>query len=1477
MFKSGIGSSQNKSIPSSSSSSSSTSSTKSRTSLRLLATRGFRQRPLSIRSTATSSSNQSFYSQSSNNINLEQTGINYSNYNNNNNSSMYSRQQRAASDPISSPHMMEGNTLYYTTTADYDGTMPADTTSRRMERSRNNSDQPISPMATTMRSLSPPSLYDIRNSYEDPDQSFASPPPINEPDPSQSIFPPTSEMQHIANMDLEANNKIFKVMYAGIVTYKTISALIPVNKRLYFVLTNHHLLQYKSEQKARSEIDLFDTQHHRHHDNVTSTSFSPLPRIAQDKIVVHLRDIFGIHTVISPPNTFRVEYLQPDTKQPQTLVLTANSPKECQQWIDGFRHAIKVHHVSMMAQGTVTTTEKFAAEERLSKQKDMVDKRRNPLMIHKVIYKEKRIKVTDGKNSTKEVFQVVTLAIGKFSMYLLPPSGVADDKYLKAVERDRYGLLAIHSIQYSADDDTFKLLIGQVGHPTRQLVLVSTYCEYIIQHLRQAIHAVSLDAQAITYSATLPAHLQQAYITPLQTLVDDDNIVDNNNQINTNPSQMIDPADENAVRFNIVLHAYCAALNLNKARFQYKLDGISGGARSFVLLPPHEVNETSASYTRYELLAICRSLHRNPFYTELNFGKQSLKELEDWTVDKNDSWTKPFWKTLNVSDVLSNELHAILSGNARLQRLDLSECSIGSNKTSTSSALTVIGLNMRNGNCQLRSVMLGKNHMKATDLHSLLAGIRASPKAVVELDVHECGLTDEQIGMLLTTLLSERPEKLQLLDISTTSRDPHPHHSHYRHQRQPPTSPTTTAHDKSETSKGRLDLTTIQSLLQRCKRLAVLRLRGYDLSLEKHMFDASALRELDLGYNRLGTSGVAILCQWMQTQSFNSVEALNVNGCGLDGRHLRDLLMAITKSGNRRVHLNVGGNPVWREVMYIPNLCNALMQGEGPCSMSLAKTDWEDGTLREFLDCIRDNHTIMFLDLSDIRVTGCDALSDDTVRVLASVFERNTTLRELKLNMTSARNKEGCANIGKGIVDAIDAGLKQNRSLERLELNGVGIGDVGASVLANVMTVNRVLQSLHIDENKITIDGYRALVAAFEAGTSVVDLPKPKMDIRHQLTILKETINELTQIENETRWFIMHSTGTDVKHAKTQLLMQLQARQTAELNYKQILDVVDDMLRLVARNGQRFNTSQDRVREIQLQAQSAAQELAIAQLRLQSTRVTSANLSAVGVPRGRARNSSTSSYSSSSNSDRGTAMAPSISSTMQSSQQYIYGNNSHSRSPTMDSASQRPLSPLSGNSSYYYYYKNGNNGSESPMTSTSTPYYSPSDFPTNQPLPPAPQLYDGSAFNSGNSISGHSNHSGGSSGSLSRRNTATTSISSPRTPHGTTGLYLSASLSSSFPNKGGRRGQPIVAYDDDDDNGSEYTLDHPGFIEDFGGKSSSGSSRRHDYRLQQQQPRQQFIRLPDIPDSYSHDSLHDEDRLCDQFKNRMYLPPDECD
>ncbi|KAG0194245.1 hypothetical protein DFQ28_000964 [Apophysomyces sp. BC1034] len=1005
-----------------------------------------------------------------------------------------------------------------------------------------------------------PSMTETSRSYEN--ASLPTPPPST----GLSVFPPTETSVRDVEAAMIAARSVFKVVYAGEVTYKPERGLLSKAKRSYFVLTNNHLLHYKSQQKAHSEVDLFDT--------ATNKQQHYSQRVDKDRLLLSLRDVFAVQSVIASPNSFRIDHLHPQTRQPLSLTLTVDNLKECQRWIDQLRKAVSVHHPGMT--DFITGSERYGAIDRISKQQDMVEPH-DSMVIHKVIFKEKRIKTAGDSQSTKEVFLVVLLAIGRFSLYVLP-TGPADQEYIKSVERDRHGLLAIQSIDYEAKDDTIKLLVRQVGKPSRQLAFVSTFCESIVQYLRQAIDSIAPSQRFPTYLAKLPVHLSQVRIEP--------------RMINTAATDSTQPT-----RFDTVLRAYCAALNLNKARFEYIVAG-PADAKTFVLLPPNEVKESSATYTKFELLALFRSLRHNAFFREIRLSNHPLSELENWSTQKDDGWTMVPPGTPEVGGVLSSELFSvILSNNKTLRKIDLTNCRIGSSTTLTSS-LTVIGLALRTGQVELNQICVGENKMTTTDLHTLVAGIRANKRPMKELDLHDCGLTQEHIEFIIDSLLM-KPDHLKSLDFSSNASAVHPK--------------------------------LIGNLLQRSKRLQVLRLRGYELALTPGLFDNCRLRELDLGGVRFDDAGISFLCQWMQSPSFNTLEALHLNGCGLHGRHLTELMLAITQSGNRRLHLNVGANPIMKEVVDLPKMFYAFMQGEGPCSMSLSKIEWEDSTLREFIDCMRDNPTLVHLDLSDIRVAGSE-ISPDTIWMLTSFFERNTTMKELRINSASPTLQKN--NFAKAVAESLE-GLRHNVALERLELTGLGFGDVGATILAKVLQTNQTLRSIDIDDNRITIEGFRALLKAFETSRlAIVDLPKPRKDLRNQLALLKNTITDLTQSENESRWFIVHSTGGETRNVKTQMQMQIQARQSAELSYKQISDVVEQLMRAVQRNRDAYESNLQQTQALQQQAQDAAQELATAQLRLQGR---GANLSAVGVnrvPSVLSSNCSCSSHGSSSGSRR---------------------------------------------------------------------------------------------------------------------------------------------------------------------------------------------------------------------------------------------------
>lgn len=123
-------------------------------------------------------------------------------------------------------------------------------------------------------------------------------------------------------------------------------------------------------------------------------------------------------------------------------------------------------------------------------------------------------------------------------------------------------------------------------------------------------------------------------------------------------------------------------------------------------------------------------------------------------------------------------------------------------------------------------------------------------------------------------------------------------------------------------------------------------------------------------------------------------------------------------------------------------------------------------------------------------------------------------------------------------------------------------------------------------------------------------------------------IEDLIISENESQFFLIHTTAGDIKKAKRhELEMVIQERRTCEAALKHLEDVIRGLLVVVRKNLKEFEEQSYRNREFQLQAQNATDELSIAQVRLQQGRSFSGtNLSAVGVSH-RTRNMSSSNAS----------------------------------------------------------------------------------------------------------------------------------------------------------------------------------------------------------------------------------------------------------
>jgi hypothetical protein len=252
-------------------------------------------------------------------------------------------------------------------------------------------------------------------------------------------------------------------------------------------------------------------------------------------------------------------------------------------------------------------------------------------------------------------------------------------------------------------------------------------------------------------------------------------------------------------------------------------------------------------------------------------------------------------------------------------------------------------------------------------------------------------------------------------------------------------------------------------------------MRGFRLLSNSFTFnlEGSHLKEIDVGNCRLDDTAVARLCRWILSSSFGTIEALHLGKCNLNGAHVYDILTSITRTQNRVMFLNLENNPIMKESMHLPKLFSAIRQGEGPAYISFAKLDWDDSTLCEFFESLRDNNSIKYLDLSDIGLQYSDKVSDNTVKMMTSFFERNTALNELKLNFE--QYKPGRVVFTQKprpvIADTITAslrGFRNNTTIEKLDISGLGIEDPGALALAQVLKVNKGLKSISIDENNVS-------------------------------------------------------------------------------------------------------------------------------------------------------------------------------------------------------------------------------------------------------------------------------------------------------------------------------------------------------------------------------------------------------------------------
>ncbi len=337
----------------------------------------------------------------------------------------------------------------------------------------------------------------------------------------------------------------------------------------------------------------------------------------------------------------------------------------------------------------------------------------------------------------------------------------------------------------------------------------------------------------------------------------------------------------------------------------------------------------------------------------------------------------------------------------------------------------------------------------------------------------------------------------------------------------------------------------------------------------------------------------------------------------------------------------------------------------------------------------------------------------------------------------------------------------------------------------------------------------------------MINVPIPRKDIRQQLHFLAFRIEELIISENEAQFFLIHTTASDKKKAKKhELEMVITERRSSELALKNLDSVIHLLLVAVRKNLRDYEEQSYRNMEFQAQAQNAAQELAIAQVRLQGRApsvMSTANLSAVGVhPRQRNPSSSSASITSSTNS----SIRGSIS----------RGNNNNNRRSVLSTDYAGSVtSPIS------FLFNNHQQNSSDPRM-----YMSRSNNIEEEMILGKPHSYD-------------NNHGG--------------TLQSPITPNMEypDPYYRHTEYAESS------RYHPTENQHDSIPS-KIYGVDDPGSISDFGYVDDYEQSFIDPISYSNSQ-----IQQLQKNGSMSQDSLWNEDRLVENMNRGLYLPPDSRD
>ncbi|EWC45100.1 hypothetical protein DRE_06239 [Drechslerella stenobrocha 248] len=934
------------------------------------------------------------------------------------------------------------------------------------------------------------------------------------------------------------NPRTSMIVFAGeVVSANTFMRRL--SKREYLVLTDTHLLRFRSQAKA---IEVFPqlSQNMRVAGN-RSTSFGGVAsELQSDQIVIHLNQIVAVHE--TEKFFIQVDHLDEVSGAATSTVLQLSCQTEVEQWLRALCRTVRLPKYTTLpfAERVVNYVSKRLGDEQ--------DYSPDNVMIFRVVHRKSdlrsQVKLTgSSEDMQKNSSTICYLAVGIHKIHLLPVPKLNNQKSSASLNSpaviSSLGILTLCALNMNSDtDDSFTLKFRIPCKPVQTVHLASSCAAQIIQTLRHAADFLRPQWSEPSFTLNIP-----------EKLIDQ-------------PFPDID-YDEGFLCFSRTLAAYCAAYEVDINVIGYSIIEDAEDGPKFQLRPP--VHPRRLKYFVPELLAILRTLRWNESFGSISFSGVSLQPLKG-VYDNHgadlESYRTRSGRKLSTKgrrrSLLVLELRALAACSSRLRRLDFSGCldpprahqeddERDDVETGCDLIEAVLPL-CKKGLTNVDWFIFSGLQLDQADIAWIVDAAVDKTCHIRGLEVARCGLSERSITLVLESLAAQE-KTLEGLDIGG--------------------------------NPGRLNSSNLNPLCDllrvfpgmRCLRLANLKLAtgcDYNLSFARSTtpirpsFNRSTssqstllntsgssgnpvrpstvrtesnfstntyycpsskehaiipeeilmrwrLEELDFSGTPVNSATVDALSVYLNSSASDCLAKLNLNNCGLKAGDLAVLLGCLAREDGRVRNLHLCVN----RLQITPDhnkLVDAIKKGLSPRYLTISNVDYPDEeTFRKLIRAVAANKTIEYLDLSRIYLPS-DANSD-TINALGELFAKNDTLRVLNISGGYGRIEDG--RLGTGLNKAFHS-LDENKTLRVLKVEQQRLGPQGAMVIAKMLDSNTSLQEVHCSNNNFNLQGYTALVAACNTNRSILALPGLQRDRKEQLERLRNDLNKTVEVPEPT-------------------------------------------------------------------------------------------------------------------------------------------------------------------------------------------------------------------------------------------------------------------------------------------------------------------------------------------------------------------------